>query len=179
MSKINEPNCCLNVWKCSSIGYHKHFLNKASHSLKDFLISFSSHHMTPHLRQSPEVYPRTSVHMLAPVRAAENRAGSLILLGFFFSSRPAVVHRCGNTTSHMQRYSEVVMSQCFMTFPWGHLYHCVIMSTYSSPGGLPGAQQRHKKDRHPVGSNYRHGVTPLSGISGFQMMSRKIEIISC
>lgn len=103
------------------IGYHAHFLNKASGSLKDFFISFTSHHVTPHLRQSPEVYPRTSVHMLAPVRAAENRAGSLILLGFFFFSRPTVLHCCGNTTSHMQRYSEVVMSQCFMTFPWGHL----------------------------------------------------------
>lgn len=108
------------------------FLNEASDSLKDFFISFSLHHKMPHLRQSPEVYPRTSIHMpVAVVSGAENRASGRVLCGVYLIYSLIYPSFCGNNSPCGWQNAEVVMSQCFMTTPL-RIHHTCVMSAYTS-----------------------------------------------
>lgn len=72
-----------------------------------------------------EIYPRTIVHMLTSVRAAENRADSLISWAF------PTFTLLWNTPFHTTTCAEIIISRWFMTFPVDILCYCTMMSCYS------------------------------------------------
>ena len=158
------------------------FSNEGPNSLKDssFPTAYIIYsHISPN---SLEVYPRTIVHMLTSVKAAEKRADSLISWGFSY-----IYTAVDDAISHKQRCAGVIMRRWFMTFPVDILCYYSIMSSYSSldhgPGFpvhyLPSTQQSIKKGPSSHGFKLSARWILWIGMIAFMTKCQKItKIIS-